>query len=248
VCDDGNPCTHDVCKAVGVLSVDCKHAKASDGVLCDGLCTTGGTCKAGFCGGGKAKNCDDKNPCTTDACVAGKGCRSTPNNAVCNDGKKCTTNDRCSAGKCAGKAKACGDGNPCTTDTCTAATGTCKNTATTKAGSCNKGKPTAGWVWTNVLSKSCGPCHTGTGSSGKLGLGASAASARAAMLNKAVAATGCKSGKLVVAGKSGQSLLWRKIDATAAHGCGAKMPKGKALLSKALTDGVKAWIDGGALP
>ena len=68
--------------------------------------------------------CDDKNPCTTDVCQAGK-CVHTNNTATCNDNVACTTADKCGAGKCAGVPKVCNDNNPCTDDSCTAATGAC---------------------------------------------------------------------------------------------------------------------------
>ncbi len=46
------------------------------------------------------------------------------NTAPCSDGNACTTNDRCSEGRCVGgPSPNCDDGNICTTDTCDQATG-----------------------------------------------------------------------------------------------------------------------------
>ena len=64
--------------------------------------------------------CDDKNPCTKDACGAAGNCTNTPSDGACDDGDSCTEGDTCAAGACtAGKAKVCADdGNPCTDDKC----------------------------------------------------------------------------------------------------------------------------------
>ena len=64
--------------------------------------------------------CDDGNPCTDDACAAGK-CLHTNNAAPCDDGNPCTS-DVCAAGKCVSSNNIafCDDGNACTTDACLA--------------------------------------------------------------------------------------------------------------------------------
>ncbi len=81
-CDDGNPCTTDSCdKALG-----CKTA-ANTAACDDGtVCTEGDVCSGGACKPGKAKNCDDNNPCTTDSCDKTAGCKNANNTAACNDG------------------------------------------------------------------------------------------------------------------------------------------------------------------
>ena len=59
-------------------------------------CTAKGTCVAGICTGAVV-NCDDGNPCTTDACDAKTGCKS----AALGDGSACGGNGgTCTAGKC----------------------------------------------------------------------------------------------------------------------------------------------------
>jgi len=63
-------------------------------------------------------DCNDDNICTDDACVAGR-CQNINNNAPCDDGRACSTNDHCQDGVCAGETTLdCDDQNPCTTDTC----------------------------------------------------------------------------------------------------------------------------------
>jgi hypothetical protein len=71
----------------------------------------------------KPEECDDGNPCTDDACAAGK-CSHTNNNGPCDDGDLCTGDGACVAGKCTkGAPAACDDGLACTTDSCQAGFG-----------------------------------------------------------------------------------------------------------------------------
>mgnify|MGYP003345535588 CR=1 FL=1 len=75
-CDDGKPCTLDVCDGPN----GCKSSPL-DGTPCDADgsgCTENDSCKAGVCTPGKAKDCDDKNPCTADSCDPAKGCVNAP--------------------------------------------------------------------------------------------------------------------------------------------------------------------------
>lgn len=75
-------------------------------------------------------DCDDGDPCTSDACVVPTGCAHAPATAgtSCEDGNACTSDDACDeAGRCVAGAPAvegtpCEDGNACTADdTCDAA-------------------------------------------------------------------------------------------------------------------------------
>ena len=110
----------------------CQLQAVNDGKGCDDglLCTIGSSCAAGKCGGGKAKDCDDKNPCTTDACDPQKGCVAVAAN--CNDGNDCTVDvcdtktGQCSFTSAATQNKTCNaDSDGCTVnDTCDA--GVCK--------------------------------------------------------------------------------------------------------------------------
>lgn len=88
-CDDGFPCTTDVCGVSGA----CTHVPNSAA-------------------------CDDGNACTIDACSAGAGCTTTAKPGSCDDKDACTSGDTCKAGVCAGAPKICNDNDACTTDSC----------------------------------------------------------------------------------------------------------------------------------
>jgi hypothetical protein len=114
-CNDGNPCTDDLCHPQD----GCTHTPNSAGCDDGDDCTVGDVCSAGECQAGNPITCDDDNACTDDGCQAGLGCVYQPNAADCNDANPCTTGDHCSAGKCmAAGALDCNDGNPCTDDAC----------------------------------------------------------------------------------------------------------------------------------
>jgi hypothetical protein len=66
--------------------------------------------------------CDDGDPCTTDACTAG-ACTFTP--VSCDDGDGCT-DDACAGGACQSTARTCDDGLDCTADACVG--GACQST------------------------------------------------------------------------------------------------------------------------
>ncbi len=82
----------------------CVEHSVDDGTPCDDddKCTLGESCRSGTCLGGIEMTCDDDNPCTNDSCDGAVGCIFTPNLQGCNDGNGCTTNDKCSQGKCRG--------------------------------------------------------------------------------------------------------------------------------------------------
>lgn len=65
-----------------------------------------------------AKNCDDGEVCTKDACSNGN-CSHAASSGSCDDGNACTLQDGCANGKCQpGLPKPCDDGKACTNDTC----------------------------------------------------------------------------------------------------------------------------------
>jgi len=73
---------------------------------------------AGACKG-SAKDCDDNNPCTADACGSQGGCVHTPTTSGCDDKDPCTLGDACKDKACvAGAPLPCQDNNPCTQDAC----------------------------------------------------------------------------------------------------------------------------------
>ncbi|MFT5433974.1 MAG: hypothetical protein ACI9OJ_004686 [Myxococcota bacterium] len=166
-CDDGEPCTNDVCGPEGCLALP-KAGACEDGTQC----TVGDFCEKGECKSGELRNCEDGNICTTDACdpfIAcvyepvesaccnggvslcddGDSCTAdqcdedqgtcvyTPSNAPCDDGDTCTGPDKCTGLNCGGPALSCDDSNACTTDSCDAQLGGCQHQAT--AGTCDDG-------------------------------------------------------------------------------------------------------------
>jgi RHS repeat-associated protein len=90
------------------------------------------TYQDGFAGGPSCAppSCDDGNPCTSDACVAGV-CTHTPvpNGAACSDGNACTQTDSCQAGACSGSSPVvCTPLDIChLAGTCDPSTGVCSN-------------------------------------------------------------------------------------------------------------------------
>jgi hypothetical protein len=102
-CDDGNACTDDKCDPASG-----KCFSTANTAPCTGadLCTTGGVCANGACKAGSTPKCDDKNPCTVDACDAKTGTCSAPagnDGAACDDGATCSTASECQSGVCAPK-------------------------------------------------------------------------------------------------------------------------------------------------
>lgn len=95
-CDDGNPCTDDLCNGVS-----CVHTNHTRGCSDGDPCTIGDQCSGGACQG-IAMPCVDPNPCTDDVCVAGV-CEHQPVSGVpCDDGNACTMDDLCQGGTCWG--------------------------------------------------------------------------------------------------------------------------------------------------
>ena len=105
-CNDNAACTIDSCDPV----VGCQYKNNNNGFVCgdSNNCTIDDTCDSGKCVG-KPK-CDDKNPCTTDSCVATSGActnAALADGVACSDTDPCTGPDACKAGKCSGNPAAC---------------------------------------------------------------------------------------------------------------------------------------------
>jgi hypothetical protein len=119
LCDDGNPCTTDRCKAGACAGTrrpsgtDCSDGNACNGgERCDG---------AGVCRPGTPLACDDGNACTTDRCQPAKGCTHSAlaDGASCSDGNVCNGGEVCQRGACqSGTPLTCDDRRTCTTDRC----------------------------------------------------------------------------------------------------------------------------------
>jgi hypothetical protein len=130
VCNDNAACTTDTCDPGlgddGAPNAGCVFL-ANDATCNDGdACTTDTKCLNKLCGAGGSKpvDCDDKNPCTEDACDATQGCLYKPNQKLCDDGSACTSDDVCGGdGKCGGTAVVCDDENVCTKNSCDPAKG-----------------------------------------------------------------------------------------------------------------------------
>lgn len=117
-CDDGLPCTDDICDPTTGMCLNINNSMPCD----DGdACTVGDMCINGVCVPGTPIVCDDGNPCTIDTCDPILGCVFTPiaDGSPCDDGDPCTENDVCINGVCAGTPIVCpDDGNPCTIEMC----------------------------------------------------------------------------------------------------------------------------------
>lgn len=83
ICDDGDPCTLDLCEPAG----GCSHPPVPDGTGCpdDGDPCSQDVCMAGACVHPAAEECclapeecDDGDPCTTDDCGPDHLCRNEP--------------------------------------------------------------------------------------------------------------------------------------------------------------------------
>ena len=115
-CDDGNPCTEDLC----LKSEGCFFKPADDAVCDDEVaCTLNDHCSAGVCVHEELESCDDGNGCTTDWCDPALGCRNDDNKLDCDDSDPCTVAESCDDGACvAFLSLTCDDGNVCTLDQC----------------------------------------------------------------------------------------------------------------------------------
>ncbi|MSP93501.1 MAG: hypothetical protein EXR79_17200, partial [Myxococcales bacterium] len=143
-CDDQNACTDDTCDpATGI----CSHAAKPAGLACDDAsqCTQSDTCKAGTCVG-QAVDCNDGNPCTSDACGLATGCTTTfVDGSACDDGSPCTQGDKCLGGAClAGVALACPPNEPCIAWKCDPVLGKCKAGYVLAGTACDDGNACTG--------------------------------------------------------------------------------------------------------
>jgi hypothetical protein len=117
-CNDGNPCTDDMCDSqLGCVAMN-NSMSCDDG----NPCTIGDTCSGGSCKQNTPRDCNDSNGCTDDSCnpakLSGDPCVHANNTASCNDSDSCTSTDVCSGGSCMGSGNACGaNASMCTAGT-----------------------------------------------------------------------------------------------------------------------------------
>ena len=135
-CHAQNPCQKSWCNENAAEGTNpCDWGWKEEGDLCDDndLCTDKDKCVAGDGDSlkctGDPQNCDDDNPCTSDACDEDIGCvfvtlaDATP----CESSEDpCAVAGKCEAGECVGATgNKCADDNPCTDDGCVPETGEC---------------------------------------------------------------------------------------------------------------------------
>jgi len=160
VAASGLPNTETVVSVKGDMScadiVDCGGAAVCSGTVTntatldfgDGrdpvssLASTNVLCAAHRCTPAEVAGCDDRDPCTSDTCEIGFGCKHAPYDGPCDDGDACTQGEQCLAGVCtAGATIACGDdGNSCTAEQCDAVLG-CVRTNLANRSDCEDGNP-----------------------------------------------------------------------------------------------------------
>lgn len=141
-CDDGDPCTQNLCdESAGAClnppvsqpipgECDCPNGDSDcdNNNLCDGIETCTPSRQA--CIAGTPLVCSTSDQCLDPFCDPATGCQvqPKPEGTPCNDGDACSVDDQCTGGVCGGSVKGCDDGNPCTDDTCDSQTGGCANT------------------------------------------------------------------------------------------------------------------------
>ncbi|MCO4762224.1 MAG: hypothetical protein KC502_12010 [Myxococcales bacterium] len=149
----------------------CKLTSADKAPVCE---NTGTGC-------GKAADCNDNNPCTTDSCSAGKCSNQTKVGCCvfasdCDDGNGCTT-DTCANNTCKNAAKVCTAPSSCESGACDVKTGKCTASVSPKsckidgacyaAGAkhskdgclvCEPSKSQTSWSLTGVCSCTKGAC------------------------------------------------------------------------------------------
>ncbi|RYZ10213.1 MAG: hypothetical protein EOO73_01155 [Myxococcales bacterium] len=187
-CNDGNACTltdscqagsclgsaptvcaaTDQCHDAGACNTAtgvCSKPNKSNGVKCnDGnACSSGDACQNGVCSPTSQVTCTALSSChSVGTCNASTGLCTNPlkaNGTACDDGKLCTTADKCSAGVCAGTAQVCNDGISCTVDSCSEQLGGCTTSSAACAcqtsADCNDGNPCNGIETCNLQTLQC---------------------------------------------------------------------------------------------
>jgi len=143
-CNDGNPCTDDVCNA-GTCENQANVATCDDG----NPCTQNDLCSAGQCRGEIIESCcvadcecDDGDVCTTDQCIANTCVNdSAPTGTSCDDGDLCTVNDACDQGLClgGGPPDCTSFDDDCNLGVCNPVDGSCEAQTTNEGGACDDG-------------------------------------------------------------------------------------------------------------
>ncbi len=142
-CDDGNPCTDDLC--------DCASGCINANICNDGFSCTTDTCDPDTLACTNTPNdavCNGQ--CSTGTCLADPddtvedpvtGCILTatdPDGTSCNDGNACTTTDQCTGGLCGGAPVVCTPLDQCH-DAGTCSAGVCSNPFKPNGAACDDG-------------------------------------------------------------------------------------------------------------
>jgi hypothetical protein len=104
--NQANITTGDTCECIDLVQAGPNQTWSANppGTVCDDddVCTTTSSCLDGLCEGGTALNCDDANPCTSEACDAVTGCSNPPvwDGFPCLDGTVCNGFEFCYSGVC----------------------------------------------------------------------------------------------------------------------------------------------------
>jgi hypothetical protein len=153
-CDDGNPCTDDVCDfstCDGTVANCCINPNSPSGTLCvapgGGLCDGAGNCVVANCFDDVCEL--DGNPCTVPQAGTCVGGICTLPEVPGNDGAFCDTGTGCGLGTCGGGAclsldtcltgSDCADGNQCTQDLCSGCPTACFTPPEPAGTACNAG-------------------------------------------------------------------------------------------------------------
>ena len=110
-CNDGNPCTDDLCKPDSGCVYQANTAPCNDG----NACTTSDVCDQTQCIGTNLQSCDDSDACNgVETCNPQTGCvAGTP--LICDDQNACNGQESCdpAAGCLPGEPLVCDDNNAC---------------------------------------------------------------------------------------------------------------------------------------
>ncbi len=171
---DGSPKPGDACRRCSSKQSAVDFSIAATACEDGNACTTAEACDlAGACTG-TLISCDDKNPCTQDACEAKAGCTHKVTSGPCSDSNPCSVGDLCDGSTCkAGTGTlGCEDNNACTDDSCKGGKG-CVHTATKAP--CNDGEACTtpdtctGGACVGIKTSMCPKCNNlFGGTSGKL--------------------------------------------------------------------------------
>jgi hypothetical protein len=112
-CDDGDPCTEDLC-----VDAVCTSKQRDDVCRIGGSCYEDGTVAPGnkclqcdlatAAGAWSLVDCADGDACTSDGCSTSSGCTHLPESGIpCDDGVACSKNDTCTGGVCKGSICGC---------------------------------------------------------------------------------------------------------------------------------------------